>query len=103
MYVRLTRVRTADHPIEHATIVGEEMQRWFGEIDGFAGFLMLSDEGTTLGLTFWESREVAEQHRVAGMQFLERIASVAGVEVEETTGYEVTFAQLGSALRDFTP
>src|SRR5919201_412452 len=94
MYVSCTRVSTADQPIENATIVAEEMVRWLREIDGFNGFLMLSREGTTLGLTFWESRHVAERHRVARMQFLERITSVANVQVEEILDYEVTFAQL---------
>jgi len=96
MYAFLTRVKTGDQPIANATIVAEEMQRWLRDIEGFAGLLMLSREGTTVGATFWESREVAEQHRVVRMQFVERMASVAGVEIEETSDFEVTFAQLGS-------
>ncbi len=44
------------------------MLRWLRESEGFEGLLMLSKEGTTLALTFWES-EVAERHRVARMQF----------------------------------
>lgn len=95
MYVSLTRVKTSDQPIENATIVGVEMERWLRDIEGFEGMLMLSREGTTLGLTFWQSREVAERHRVARMQFLERMTSVADVEIEEIVEYEVTFAKLG--------
>jgi hypothetical protein len=38
-------------------MVGEEM-RWFRETEGFDGLLMLSKKGTTLALTFWESRDV---------------------------------------------
>lgn len=95
MYVAVTRVSTGDQPIENATIVGEEMFRWFREMDGFEGLLFLSMEGTTLGLTFWESSEVAERHRVARMQFRDRMTSAANVQVEETVDYEVTFAQLG--------
>jgi hypothetical protein len=95
MYVALTRVSTGDQPIENATIVGEEMFRWFREMEGFEGLLLLSREGTTLGLTFWESSEVAERHRVARMQFRDRITSAANVQVEETVDYEVSFAQLG--------
>jgi len=49
---------------------------------------MLSKEWTTLALTFWESGEVAERHRVARMQFRDRVTSAAGVE--ETVDYEVT-------------
>jgi hypothetical protein len=102
MYVSFTRVNTMDQPIENAAIVAEEMVRWLREIDGFDGFLMLSREGTTIGLTFWESREVAERHRVARMQFLNRMTSVVDVEIEETTDFEVAFADLGARLTNFS-
>jgi hypothetical protein len=95
VYVSVTRVSTSDQPIENATVVAEEMLRWLREIEGFKGILTLSREGTTLGLTFWESREVAERHRRARMEFLERMTSVAEVQVEETADYEVTFAHVG--------
>jgi hypothetical protein len=101
MYVSLTRVSTSDQPIENATIVAEEMVTWLRGIDGFEGFLMLSREGTTLGLAFWKSREIAEHHRVIRAEFLERMTSVAGVQVEEVLDYEVTFADL-QALADST-
>jgi hypothetical protein len=101
VYVSLTRVKTADQPIENATIVAEEMLRWFREMEGFEGLLMLSTEGTTLGLTFWESREVAERYRVTRMQFRDRMTSAADVQVEETVDYEVTFAHLRPSLTDF--
>ena len=55
MYASLTRVSTSDQPIENATIIAEEMLSWLREIDGFEGLLMLSREGTTLGLTFWRA------------------------------------------------
>ena len=100
MHVTLTRVSTSDQPIENATIVGEEMLRWFRESEGFQGLLMLSKEGTTLGLTFWESREIAERHRVARMRFRDRMTSAAGVQVEESVDYEVTFAHLGPLMTD---
>jgi hypothetical protein len=102
MYVSFTRVNTTDQPIENAAIVAEEMVRWLRDIEGFDGFLMLSREGTTIGLTFWESREVAERHRVARMQFLDRMTSVADVEIEETTDFEVAFADLSARLTDFS-
>ena len=102
VYVSLTRVDTKDQPIENATIVAEEMLRWLREIEGFDGFLLLSREGTALGLTFWESREVADRHRVARKQFVERMTSVAEVEIEERTEYEVVFAELGPRLSNFS-
>ncbi len=95
MHVSLTRVSTEDQPIENATIVAQEMFRWFRETEGFAGLVFLSREGTTLGLTFWEDRAVAERHRVSRMQFRDRMTAAAGVQVEETVDYEVTFAKLG--------
>jgi hypothetical protein len=70
VHVSVTRVNTADQPIENATIVAEEMLRWLREIDGFEGLLMLSREGTTVGLTFWQNRDVAERHRLKRMEFL---------------------------------
>ena len=95
MFVTSTRVNTSDQPIENARIVAQEMVRWLRDIDGFEGFLMLSREGTTVGMGFWESREAAERQRVLRTQFIERISSVVGVEIEEMVEYEVMFAELG--------
>jgi hypothetical protein len=102
VYVSLTRVNTGDQPIENATVVAEEMLRWFRETEGFEGLLMVSREGTTLGLTFWESREVAERQQFARMQFRDRMTSAARVQVEETVDYVVTFAHLKQGLTDFS-
>jgi hypothetical protein len=102
VYVSLTRVDTSESPFEDATAVAEEMERWLREIDGFEGMLVLSQEGTSLGLTFWESRDVAERHRVARREFLERMTSVAAVRVEDVLEYEVDFAALGPALARFS-
>jgi hypothetical protein len=57
---------------------------------------MLSNEanGTTLVLTFWESREVAERHRAARMTFRDRVTAAVDVKVEATVGYEVAFEYL---------
>ena len=102
MFVSVTRVTTSDQPIGVASMVAEEMERWLRDIEGFEGMLVLSREGTTLGITFWQAREVAEQHRVARMEFLDRMTSVAGVKIEEVADYEVSFARLGQALAEFS-
>lgn len=97
--VTVTRTRSSpDEPIEIATIAGEEMLPWLRQIDGFEGLLMLSsaEEATTLVLSFWRDREVAEQHRAARAQFRDRVTSAVGVRVEEVADYEITFADLGS-------
>lgn len=95
MYVSLTRVSTSDQPTGNATIIAQEMIRWFRATEGFEGLLFLSREGTTLALTFWNDREVAERHRDSRMRFRDRVTEVAGVHVEETVDYEVSFAELG--------
>ena len=96
MYVALTSANTGDQPSENATIVAEEMYRWLRETEGLEGLLFLSREGTTLGLTFWDSREIAERHQASRMQFRDRMLSTAGVGIGETVDYEVTFSRLGA-------
>jgi hypothetical protein len=95
VYVALTTADTQGQPIENATVVAEEMYRWLSETEGFEGLLFLSREGTTLGLTFWESREIAERNLASRMQFRDRMLSAAGVSLGETVDYEITFARLG--------
>ena len=98
MHVTVTTTRgSPDEPIEVATIAGEEMLPWLSDIEGFEGLVMLSnaDDGTTLVISFWASREVADRHRVARAQFRDRITSAVGVEVVEVADYELTFADLG--------
>jgi hypothetical protein len=102
VYVSLTRVNSADQPIENATMVAEEMNRWLRDIEGYHGFLMLSKDETTIGLTFWESREVAARHQVARGQFIERMLSIAGVELEERADFEVAFADVGPLLAAYS-
>jgi len=94
MHVTLTRVSTGDRPLSDATIVGQEMHGWLRDLDGYEGFLMISRGGTTIGMTFWASSEIAERYRTSRTEFRERMTSVAGVEIEEVDDYEVTFARL---------
>jgi hypothetical protein len=100
MYVSVTRVSTGDLPPEASTIVAEEVHRWLDDIEGFEGFLMLSTEGSSVAVSFWESRETAERHRVARMQIRERVTAAAGAEIEEVVEYDVAFAQLGPLAID---
>jgi hypothetical protein len=99
MHVTVTRTRgPIDQPVEIATLAGEEMMPWLGQIQGFEGLLMLSNEndGTTLVISFWESKEVADEHRVARAEFRDRITATVDVHVEDVTDYELTFANLGT-------
>ena len=89
----MTSAATGEEPAENATIVGEEMSGWLKGVEGFEGMLMLYAPGTTLGLTFWEKRELAERARPLRMQFLERIASVADVRIDEVETFDVAVAR----------
>ena len=60
--------------------------------------LILSHGGTTVGLAFWESREVAEHHSHVRAQFLERVSTIADLEVEEVLGLELAYTQLPPSL-----
>lgn len=98
MYVAVTRTTDPlEQPIEYATIAGQEMLPWLREIEGFEGLLILTNEedGSTIVLAFWESREVAERHHAARMQFRDRITSAVNVQVQDTVGYELAFADVG--------
>ena len=82
MHVTVTTTKgTPGQPIEVATLAGEAMLPWLAQIDGFEGLLMMSNEsdGTTLVITFWESEEVAEEHREARAEFRERITATVDV------------------------
>lgn len=98
MHATIVRVGTGDQDISTATIVGEEMLRWLRDLEGFVGSLMLSREGTTLSVSFWESAEVAERHRAVRREFRDRIVAVSGVEFQEVEEFEVTFAHLGALM-----
>jgi len=98
VHVTMVRVGTGDQDISTATIVGEEMLRWLRDLEGFVGSMMLSREGTTLSLSFWESAEVAERHSAVRTEFRERIVAVAGVEFQEVEEFELTFAHLGALM-----
>jgi hypothetical protein len=96
----MTRVRTSDESIGDSSMLAEEMLDWLRQIEGFEGMLMIARDETVIGMTFWRSEEVAQRHRLARMQFIERLTSVVNVQIEETGGYDLTFASLGDALAE---
>lgn len=89
----MTSAATGDEPAENAAMVGEEMCGWLHGVDGFEGMLMIYKPGTTIGLTFWRDREVAERALPLRMQFLERIASVADVQIDRIEAFDVFVAR----------
>jgi hypothetical protein len=98
LHVTVTTADTTGAAIETASVVGEEMERWLRDTDGFEGFLLLATEGRAVGLAFWANREVAERHSHARSQFRERMLSIASVQIEEVVDYDVAFARFGPAL-----
>ena len=103
MYVSVTRTKgTPDQPLEIATIAGQEMLPWLRQIEGFDGLLMLTneEEATTLVLTFWRDREVAERHRAAREEFRGRVTAAVNVTVEEAMDFDVSFCRLGPILAE---
>lgn len=103
MYVSVTRTKgSPGQSSDLATIAGEEMVPWLSQIDGFDGLLMLSDESTvtTLAITFWRDREVAERHGSARREFRDRVTAAVDVAVEATEEYELSFAHVGPGLAE---
>jgi hypothetical protein len=98
MFVSVTRVDGENRPIAEATMIGEEMETWLRDVDGFEGIMLFLGEGTALGLTFWESEQAAERAKPLRMQFLQRVTSVANVEIKAVDGYELAFSRLGPNL-----
>jgi heme-degrading monooxygenase HmoA len=96
VYAAITRATrpTSGSMAEEAVMVGETMVSWLRGVEGFEGFLMLTDEetGTVQVIALWESREVAEHHRVARARLRERISETVGVELGETVGFDVPYS-----------
>jgi hypothetical protein len=100
VHVTVTRVTTGEQPMGNAAIVAEEMTGWLREMEGFRGMLFLSREGEVLGLSFWATREDAERQASVRDEFVERIVSVAGVQIVDRLDYEVSYARLNDALNE---
>jgi hypothetical protein len=98
VYVTVTTTSNSAEPLENATIVAEEMERWLRDLKGFEGFLLLAREESALGLAFWESKEVAESYNAVRSQFRERMLSIAGAQIQSVVDYEVAFARFGPRL-----
>ena len=56
MHVTVTTADITGETIGDATVVGEEMERWLRDAEGFEGFLLLAGETKAVGLAFWASR-----------------------------------------------
>jgi hypothetical protein len=93
VFATVTSTETGGEPLENATIIAEEMERWLRDLEGFQGFLLLANEERALGITFWASREVAEHYASMRSRFRERVLSLAGVPIAEVVDYDVAFGR----------
>jgi hypothetical protein len=98
VFATVTTTDTGGEPLENATIVAEEMERWLRGLEGFEGFVLLANEERAMGIAFWASSEVAERYVSVRSEFRERALSVAGVRIEEVVDYHVAFARFGPGL-----
>jgi hypothetical protein len=106
VYAALTTTKgTADNPLETAGVVAEAMYGWLSEMEGWVGLLMLVnvETETTQVISFWESREIAERNAHVRLQFRDRITATVDVEVQETVGYDVVFAEVDAHWRGAAP
>jgi hypothetical protein len=98
VHVTVTTTDNPDDSLENSVAVGEEMERWLRDLEGFEGLVVLVSEGKALGLAFWETRELAERHSAIRAEFRERMLTIAGATIEDVSEYELAFARLGPAL-----
>ena len=78
---------------ETARFVGETMEPWMRDFEGYEGLLILTDQasGTARMITFWESQRAAEQSRHGRLTMRDRLSETIGVQVEGTEPFEVAF------------
>jgi hypothetical protein len=94
MHVSITRCDTSSSPEEDGPIVGEEMDGWLTSLEGYRGLMLLTREGETLGLAFWETEELAAKHGELRAEFRERMLAIAGVRILGVEGYDVAFSRV---------
>jgi hypothetical protein len=94
VFVSITRCDTRDSPAEDGPIVGEEMDSWLRELEGYRGLMLITRPGEALGLAFWESEELAERHGALRAEFRERMLTIAGVTIESVDGYGVSYSRV---------
>jgi hypothetical protein len=100
VFVSLTTVDSRGRLIDEAALVGQEMETWLRDVEGFEGLMVFFSEGKTLGMTFWESEEAAQRARTLRRQFLERITAMVEVEIERIDEYDIAYASLGPRFAD---
>ena len=75
--------------------VGEAMETWLREFEGYLGLIILTNEetGMAYAMTFWESADAAERSRHGRGRMREQMASAVGVDVLSNEHYTVSFCE----------
>jgi hypothetical protein len=78
---------------ETARLVGETMEPWMREFDGYEGLLILTDQESGLArmITFWSDWDAVERSRHGRLKMRDELSVTMGVRVEGTEPYEVAF------------
>lgn len=97
VFVSITRCDTSGSSDDDGRIVGEEMDGWLSGLEGYRGLMVVTRENETLGLAFWDSRELAERQSELRAEFRERMLTLAGVRILGVDGYDVAFARVDLA------
>lgn len=76
-----------------ARVVGETMEPWMRQFEGYQGLMILTDQerGKARMITFWESRETADKSRHGRLKMRDQLSGTIGVTVEGTEPYTVSF------------
>jgi hypothetical protein len=100
VFVSITYTDTTGSPAEEGPIVGEEMDRWLRDMEGFEGLLLLTRPNEAIGLAFWASEEIAERHSALRAEFRERMLTIAGARIERVEGYDIAYVRLAPDLQE---
>ena len=76
-----------------AKVVGETMEPWMQQFEGYEGLMILTDQASGLArmITFWESQEAADKSRPGRLKMRDQLSGTVGVRVEGTEPYTVSF------------
>jgi hypothetical protein len=76
-----------------AKVVGETMEPWMRQFEGYQGLMILTDQesGKARMITFWESQEAADKSRPGRLKMRDQLSGTIGVRVEGTEPYTVSF------------
>ena len=93
------RVTTFEGPAERleagVRVFREDVVPWLRDATGFRGWIVLLDreDGRSLGLTFWATREVAEDLGASGAALRDEVAASVGAAMQTLDIYEVALAR----------